>query len=110
MAAIGDPAALWASVFYTAASGLFVGPCFQQRNRHRVVAIGEFGLDYDRLHFCGAEEQRRAFLAQLALVREFQLPMFLHMREACEDFVAVLRLGFFPALLHCLERLRYFFS
>ena len=33
------------------------------------------GLDYDRLEFCAAEEQRAAFAAQLELVREFSLPM-----------------------------------
>lgn len=56
----------------------------------KTVAIGECGLDYDRLRFCDAGTQRRWFAAQFDLVREFGLPMFLHMRAARADFVDIL--------------------
>lgn len=55
-----------------------------------VVAVGECGLDYYR-NFSPADAQRQAFRRQLELAREHALPVFLHQRDAHEDFVAILR-------------------
>lgn len=55
-----------------------------------VVAVGECGLDYFR-NFSPRDAQLDAFRAQLDLAVELQKPVFLHQRDAHEDFVAILR-------------------
>jgi TatD DNase family protein len=68
-----------------------------------VVAVGECGLDYFR-DFSPRPTQRRAFERQLALAVDCGKPVFLHQREAHDDFHATLRefrdrIG--PAVVHC---------
>ena len=55
-----------------------------------VVAAGECGLDYHR-DLSPREAQLRAFEWQLQLAAETGKPVFLHQRDAHQDFVAVLR-------------------
>jgi len=57
----------------------------------RVVAVGECGLDYDRLHFASVETQKKHFRSQLSLAKKYHLPLFLHVRAAHQDFVTILR-------------------
>lgn len=49
-------------------------------NSSRIKAIGEFGLDSDRLHFSSMKIQEKYFEKQFELLEEFCLPMFLHIR------------------------------
>lgn len=54
-----------------------------------VVAVGECGLDYFR-NFSPREAQLDAFRRQLEIARDSGLPVFLHQRDAHDDFVEVL--------------------
>ena len=59
------------------------------RSPKTTVAIGETGLDYARSFSFGID-QKRAFEAHLEVARKLGLPLFLHERDAFEDFVDAL--------------------
>lgn len=54
-----------------------------------VVAVGECGLDYFR-NFSPREAQLSAFRRQLDIAKDTGLPVFLHQRDAHDDFVETL--------------------
>jgi TatD DNase family protein len=56
----------------------------------KVVAIGEIGLDY-HYDFSPRDVQQRVFSEQLALAGRTGLPVVIHMREATQDTLAILR-------------------
>jgi len=57
-----------------------------------VAAIGEIGLDYDRLQFAPKDTQVKYFQRQLeVLVKTTKLPMFLHNRNVGTDLYDILK-------------------
>ncbi|HOP07573.1 MAG TPA: TatD family hydrolase [candidate division Zixibacteria bacterium] len=69
----------------------------------KVVAIGEIGLDYYR-DLSPRDVQRRAFVQQLELAVDLDMPIVIHTREAFRDTVDIVR-PYAPALVggvfHC---------
>ncbi|MBR6046381.1 MAG: TatD family hydrolase [Ruminococcus sp.] len=55
--------------------------------QERVVAVGECGLDYDRM-FSSREDQLSCLRRHIDLAEQTGLPMFLHEREASDDLVS----------------------
>lgn len=68
----------------------------------KVVAIGEFGLDYHHDAY-DKSGQLKALAAQYELARSAGLPMVFHVREATGDFVDFLKDRSFPdgGVMHC---------
>ncbi|KAM0488443.1 hypothetical protein ACHAP7_001438 [Fusarium lateritium] len=54
-----------------------------------IAAFGELGLDYDKEEHASKDVQKKAFTAQLDLFvkNQWDLPLFLHCRNAFDDFV-----------------------
>jgi TatD DNase family protein len=68
-----------------------------------VVSVGECGLDYFR-DFSPRDLQRRAFGWQLEIAVQTRKPVFLHQRDAHDDFLAILRehaSGLAGGVAHC---------
>jgi len=68
-----------------------------------VVAVGECGLDYFR-DLSPRPAQRAAFVAQLEIAAGTGKPVFLHQRDAHEDFTAILtehRAALSGGVAHC---------
>ena len=55
-----------------------------------LVAVGETGLDYFR-DFSPRDAQRASFERQIQIAIDTGLPLFLHQRDAHDDFIAIVR-------------------
>ncbi|HJP05494.1 MAG: hydrolase TatD [Chromatiales bacterium] len=85
---------------YTAESGTRIR---ELAGRTDVVAVGECGLDYFRT-FSPQDAQRDAFRAQLEIAAATGKPVFLHQRDAHDDFVKILNAhiaGISGGVAHC---------
>lgn len=68
--------------------------------RERPVAVGECGLDF---HVGNMDRERQAYFfdAQLALAREFDLPVIVHARRAVDAVIAAIRrIGRLRGIVH----------
>lgn len=69
----------------------------------KVVAIGEIGLDYYR-NYSPHDVQRRVFADQLAMARQNEMPVVVHVREAMSDCLRILseqKAYLVGGVLHC---------
>ncbi len=57
----------------------------------KVVAIGECGLDYYRLEDDTKKKQEETFIQQIELANRLNKPLMLHIRNAYEDSLAILK-------------------
>ena len=58
-------------------------------NDSKAICLGEMGLDFNR-NFSSKEEQILCFESQLSLANSISKPLFLHQRDAHEEFLSVL--------------------
>lgn len=61
----------------------------EHASHEKVVAIGEFGLDY-HWQEPSKEIQRKWFLRQIELAKEVELPIIIHSRDAAEETMKIL--------------------
>ena len=67
----------------------------------KCFGIGECGLDYNRM-FSNKEEQLVVFGLQIDLASKYNLPLYLHCRDAWDDFIRLLKeKNYFNGLVHC---------
>ncbi len=55
----------------------------------KVVALGETGLDF-HYNFSSPSDPKRAFVAQLTIAKELNLPVIIHCREAFDETMEIL--------------------
>jgi TatD DNase family protein len=72
---------------------------FIKKNKNRIIAIGEVGLDLD--HNKEITKQREVFLKIIDLAMEINKPLIIHSRKAERECINILKeFGFKKALFH----------
>ncbi|MCP4261619.1 MAG: TatD family hydrolase [Planctomycetes bacterium] len=69
----------------------------------KVVALGETGLDF-HYNFSSQSDQKLAFVAQLKIAKELNLPVIIHCREAFDETIEILdqySRGIKGVVFHC---------
>lgn len=67
----------------------------------KVYAIGECGLDYNRM-YSPRDIQLQVFRKQICIARDTALPLYLHCRDAYDDFISVIKSeGYYCGIVHC---------
>ncbi len=59
--------------------------------KDKFVAVGECGLDYDRLEYASKEAQLLAFEPHFDIAQKHNLPMYLHSRATGMEFVDIVK-------------------
>jgi TatD DNase family protein len=78
--------------------GRYLEECLQHSE---CVAVGECGLDYNRM-FSSRESQRAAFAFQIEIAKRFNKRLYLHCRDAFEDFMEILQEHkYYHGIVHC---------
>lgn len=70
----------------------------------KVVAIGEIGLDYHWPDNAPKEQQKEVFIHFLKLSKKYNLPVIIHMRDASEDMINILKehqFDYIGGVMHC---------
>jgi len=70
---------------------------------NNVAAVGEAGLDFNR-NYSTPTQQKHAFVEQLKLAIELNMPIFLHERDAHDEFIKILgqyRKDLCNVVVHC---------
>ena len=73
------------------------------KNREKVVAIGEIGLDY-YYDFAPRDLQQKFFVEQIRLAKKLNLPVSIHDRDAHKDTLDIIKqedVGEISGILHC---------
>ncbi len=88
--------------FREGAGGLERALAFLEKNKEKIVGVGEIGLEYR--HFkdeAARDAQRAAFAAQLAWAKDNSLPVVVHSREASAETLSFLRKHSGTKVWHC---------
>ncbi len=71
----------------------------------KVVAIGEYGLDYHYLPY-NKNLQQEVMQKQLEIAKQTKLPSIFHVRDAFDDFIEIIKenkQGFCGGVVHCFD-------
>jgi TatD DNase family protein len=67
----------------------------------KCVAIGECGLDYNRM-FSPMEKQKEVFERQIEIAKKLNKPLYLHCRDAFDDFIEIIKKhNYYNGVMHC---------
>ena len=72
----------------------------REQNKNKIVAIGEIGLDY---HYDNYDKHRQTevFEQQIELANQLSLPVIVHLRDAVEDGLNILKKHKPKGVVHC---------
>lgn len=72
--------------------------------KNKIVAVGEIGLDY-YWNKENKELQKKAFIEQIKIANEYNLPIVIHSRDASVDTIEILKENktLLPGVFHCCQ-------